>query len=442
MENEVSQGQVPPGQVPPSPPWHPRFSPVRSLILAVSLRTHLYLAFLIRLALIKYGEHQDSTMLVKFTDVDYRVFTDAARHVRHGESPFERHTYRYTPLLAWMLYPNVTLSPLFGKLLFCALDVFVGWMLYVNVSRSLGGHSLYSRLPQESEFQSRVAAFFWLYNPLVFVVSARGNAESVVVSLVLITLHLFRERVFLLSGIFYGLAVHFKIYPVIYAPALFFALTGGRGVRSLVAPNAATVRFVFGAAASFALFTGVSYHLYGDQFVEEAYLYHLGRRDTRHNFSPYFYMLYLTVEEDDVGITILAFLPQVILLLALAIRFGTPQDLQFCLFCQTVVFVAYNKVVTSQYFLWYLALLPLSLPRLRLSRWEALVSVVLWSVAQGFWLLYAYYLEFQGSGTFHIIWLESLAFFMTNVWLLSKFVRKYREMSLASDIKCDIDKVD
>ena len=35
----------------------------------------------LRLVLLVYGEWQDSTMAVKFTDVDYHVFTDAARYM-------------------------------------------------------------------------------------------------------------------------------------------------------------------------------------------------------------------------------------------------------------------------------------------------------------------------------------------------------------------------
>ena len=56
-----------------------------------------------------------------------QVVTDGARHVAAGGSPFDRATYRYTPLLAWLMLPNVWVHPAVGKLLFCAADLVAGW---------------------------------------------------------------------------------------------------------------------------------------------------------------------------------------------------------------------------------------------------------------------------------------------------------------------------
>lgn len=45
------------------------------------IKTALVLALLIRTGVVLYGEWQDRNSIVKFTDVDYNVFTDAAEYM-------------------------------------------------------------------------------------------------------------------------------------------------------------------------------------------------------------------------------------------------------------------------------------------------------------------------------------------------------------------------
>lgn len=399
---------------------------------SIGISTHMTLATFLRLVLIAYGQHQDVTMEVKYTDVDYRVFNDAARYVHEGGSPYQRHTYRYSPLLAYLMLPNIMWSPNIGKLIFVLFDIFAGYLIY-SILRSDG-------LAKEST--ARFCACSWLHNPLVMNVSTRGSAESVIVALVLLTIHLYQQKVFILTGLVYGLAIHMKIYPIVYCLTLYFPLTNSTGLKSLFDLNTARLRLATSTVVSLAVLTYLFYDLYGYEFLDNTYLYHITRKDIRHNFSVYFYLLYLTVEYEDVGLNLVTFLPQLILLMLLSYRFCNIYDVNFCLFCQTLVFVTFNKVVTAQYFLWYFSLLPLILPSLKFSKKDVFVGCLLWSFAQGSWLLPAYLLEFKGNNTFLFIWLEGLAFFCANVGILAKIIRRHREVSSVIEEQCNVQKLD
>ena len=389
------------------------------------------LGALIRFILMFYGRWQDATMEVKYTDIDYHVFTDASRFITQGQSPYMRDTYRYTPILAWILTPNITCFMEFGKVIFILCDVATGYMLYAILKRR-----------SCSDVVASLCSALWLLNPLPMTVSSRGNAESILAVLVLATIHFIMNRTTLslaIAGLFYGTSVHMKIYPVTYSLPIYLMLNNhftGKQTKWKVfgfdiLPNKERMVFIFFSALSFLGLTYICYVWCGWDFIEETYLYHVTRRDIKHNFSIYFYMLYLMAESQYSWVVgLCAFIPQVTLLLLSSWSFH--DDLPFCCFINTFIFVTFNKVCTSQYFLWYLCLLPLTIPSLDLTMLEAVIMLSAWFAGQALWLTPAYYLEFQGKNTFFLIWLASIVFFLINCTILYRIVTKYKKTTLFS----------
>jgi len=210
---------------------------------------------------------------VRYTDIDYDVFTDAAAHVAEGRSPYRRHTYRYTPFLAALLslpmgggglqierisliWSVVLSTKHFGKILFCMADAICGYIILILRARSRKQRSnnndvqddqpkqhnsiiekcIAQHINLSSEF---IDALWWLYNPLPINICTRGSAEALVVLLpVLLTVALTvndngMKQLFTslqtkkkrsmsiplracLAGILHGIGIHCKLYPVIY----------------------------------------------------------------------------------------------------------------------------------------------------------------------------------------------------------------------------------
>lgn len=369
---------------------------------------------------------------------------------------------------------------LWGKLLFCACDLAVGRLvLAVLRARGLGARS------------AAWAAAAFLLSPLAINVSSRGSADSLVCALVLLTLLLLLRRRERAAAAAFGAAVHMRLFPVIFAlPLVLFldehsALPGeseteaevegkaeseaeGKawraGRRAGPAPTSPglaqcalhelrvmlswrRVRFGLLSLATFGALGFASFLLCGGDpaFVQEAFLFHLTRADTRHNFSALFYGLYLRSGGGGGGggdggsgggggdgggaaaaaaAGLAAFLPQFSAVLALGTLLR--RDLPLCLLAQTLAFVAFNKVVTAQYFCWWLALLPLVLPQSAMGAREAAALAALWAAAELHWLAWAFQLEHGGRAAFRGVWAAGLLFLAANCAVLWRILRRHR----------------
>ena len=393
-------------------------------------------AILLRIGLLLFGILQDRYSPLPYTDIDYFVFTDAARYVYQGLLPYERETYRYTPLLAWILIPTAWPGAVwfsFGKALFASADIVAGWLI-VLVLRSPAGGGMDIR-------RALKFASIWLLNPMVATISTRGSSEGLLGVMVVALLWAVLAQRIGLAGVLLGLAVHFKIYPFIYGISIIWYLeTPSRSWsprrstqisplnRLLDFSNIPRLTLLLTSLTTFVALNTAMYYLHGKAFVQHTYLHHLTRIDHRHNFSPYNTLLHLTSaspSNSGVRIESLAFLPQLLLSAVLIPLVLAKRDLPGTMLAQTFAFVAFNKVCTSQYFLWYLVLLPFYLPysSLLAMPWLGTTVAVAWVGSQGVWLYLAWRLEFLGESTFVPgLWLAGTGFLAVNCWILGIMV--------------------
>ncbi|VDB99791.1 unnamed protein product [Peniophora sp. CBMAI 1063] len=440
----------------------------------VSFSHILAVSIILRVGLIVYSEWHDARSVVKYTDVDYRVFSDATHFLLHPGpdnfadgslgnhaigNPYTRATYRYTPLLAVLLAPNEWFLPSFGKYLFAACDIVAGILIYRLVARTTptrdisgpsntkasdttAAQTQTDTVQPSKDAKAALCAAAHLLSPFVFSISTRGSSESVLLLFVLGTLSCALRGQWTMAAALLGLSAHWKIYPVVYGISCVTALAGeqlakGRATLHLRRAVVDVVKFTAVSAGTFVALGLSMYAIWGQPFLEETYLYHIHRRDHRHNFAPHFYPTYLTYSgiHDDGAVPLwrtlarsplASFGPQMLLAVAAGVLLARRrQDLILAWFVQTFVFVLFNKVCTSQYFLWYLLFLPLLAPHLRISSRKAIICAVVWFGTQALWLSQAYKLEFLGEGVYYNLWACGVVYVAGNAWVVGAILDAY-----------------
>jgi len=183
--------------------------------------------------------------------------------------PFQRNTFRYTPLLSVLLSPSqfswFPIHPdIFGKLVFIASDLGIAVLMWdlLEGRRNFG---------EKQGWNDDLVGYIWLLNPIVSGISTRGSCESLIGILVLgflamflrwnpeVPLHLINSSKeeqkedseypsfplsqsseplsnWSLSNLFapllLALAVHFKLYPIIYSIPIISHLKVTAGINS------------------------------------------------------------------------------------------------------------------------------------------------------------------------------------------------------------------
>lgn len=104
--------------------------------------------------------------------------------------------------------------------LFAAADVIAAWQIW-----RIG------QLQQVSQQRCLWSVIAWLYNPFTVTISTRGSCDSVVTVLLLAVLLMLLQGYRVLPALVYGLVVHLRIYPIIYALAVVLYLAHRQQVR-------------------------------------------------------------------------------------------------------------------------------------------------------------------------------------------------------------------
>ena len=340
------------------------------------------------------------------TDIDYHIYTEAAQHAVDPTSlnPYNRYTYRYTPLLAYIMLPNLVWAP-FGKVLFNIFDLAAIYLMkkYMNKLDWLEGKKANTYLN------------FWIFNVYMIYINGRGSCESISLFLLVLTLYQLkvyitpgraggRQRALFIAALAYGMLVHFRLYPILFGFSVVLYINKGR-----ILPTVDLFKFFFYSASLFIGLFVVFRIVYGEVFAYEWALYHLVRKDPRHSQSVFWMrtMYNSGSEGEKAPINTITLVFRIALIILIAFKYK--RNIIYAIFLQTMVFTIFNTVYTAQYAIWEIQMFPLMFTQSSLPNNKVRLGILLalWYAFMEASVICGGLYEGQGKNTLYIMhWLN------------------------------------
>ena len=413
-------------------------------ILEIFLEYRFILAFIVRLGLIVANDLVDKHLNINYTDIDYHVISDGARHIITSQGPYKRASYRYSPYFAVIMLPNIYIHYDLAKVFICLIDVSVGKLIEVllNIQEDCD-------IKPKDKYDFRIISLLYIFNPLMIYISTRGSTDCLMTFLIILTIILIEMKLNVFAGIVYGFSVHMSIYPLIYFVS-FYLYIGYKNLSKIETENSSKSllmvlvskilslvsnikrilhsilnlnSIIFAICATFTFITLFNFFflIYGRGFVYETYLHHLIRKENRNNYSLYFYMNYLNYSTYSSKIlSYITILNQFCLVISSSVKLFP--KINFCIFVQTMVLVTFNHSVRVQCFVCYMSLLPLLLPYNDLFKSKKIILTVftaIWAFYVLLWGVLSIIFENMGYSVFLEMWVSTILFFFTNCFFLS-----------------------
>lgn len=286
---------------------------------------------------------------------DFRDLTATGRLLLEGKMPYrdiDIGKADYPPLISYTMMVTVFFCGDFlflCKLPFIICDLLIGYVLYIfakewQVDRDTISHRNYAM------------TLLYLFLPYpIFESSYIGRFDSIPTLFVLLTLYFLQKKRYDYAGVFWGVGIMYKWFPVIIAPVIFLYFFKTQKLKEFTRFILITCFVCFLISLPFLIIAP-------NQYVSR-YLYHLTGRAISTDLAVYSLYSYLTADY-SISVRIVSTIIQVVVLVGVFWKFLISRkafELPFVLIIFSGLFlnafVLFNRIINPQYFFWYFPLL-------------------------------------------------------------------------------------